>query len=228
VSQINCWNNKRNALGCLSVGVLLTCSLSLGTAAVVNEPIDWCKIRTSFKAFVDDPSPANGRIFVDALPKRPSRNPNEIEFKERLKTLDLIVNPIGHSAFRKITIDGNRYAFEAVFRLLNISDAAYSEMLLSLLGEIVRIHPRKFLDVLYEYRDMEAFVADGFPVTWTKYDPRSKEEENELRMRIEALDSVSDEKYREVRDICVSEIQKALIRLKRQSSSGIYLKVLSR
>ncbi len=210
---MNTSSRRRRAIGliCSTILMMSLCSRGYGQSALIctdRSAINWNEIRKAFVAFVNDPSPPKGSSLVGALPGDPARDTSEPG--ERLKTVNLIVNPIGDSRFRAIALEGNKYAVEAVFRLLNITDGAHAEMLLMLLGDIVRLHPKLFLEVLYRYKDMETFRFAGYPVKMNKFNMGSPARRHELWSRIEALESVKEEYLQELRDACISELRAAL------------------
>ena len=193
--------------------IILCCYLSLEPSAIAHQegqPIDWNGIRKAYVSFSKNPSSCNGEVFVKELPKTPILDVRESE--EKLNTYYLIISPIDHSPFRSIVLDGNRYAVEAVFRLLNISDGAGTEMLFSLLGDVMKLHPRLYLEILDKYKDMEFFKLVGNAVEWNTEPLGSKEEKVELQTRIDALETVKDKEYRALRDACILELQKAMKR----------------
>lgn len=165
-------------------------------------------IRNAFLAYLDNPSPENGKSFVATLPDKSVCLSNQ---EERSKTIELIVSSGRNSRLGKRALAGDRYAIEAAFRLLNITDAAYSEMVLILLGDVVRAQPKMFLEVLLSYKDSEQFKADGFPVSMTIYRDDAKYR-RELETRIKALDTIKDTKYTEIRDACILQLRKEIRR----------------
>jgi hypothetical protein len=197
---------------CFCLFMTLGCLLSLEKPALSHQegsPVDWSGIREAYIAFVKNPSPCNGEVFVNKLPEMPILDVKEV--KEKLKTYFLIISPIDISPFRRIVLDGNRYAVEAVFRLLNISDGAGTEELVILLGEVMRLHPRLYLETLDKYKDMEFFKITGsYGVAMTTEPLGSKEEKVELQARIDALETVKDKEYRALRDARILELQKAI------------------
>ncbi|MFQ6070843.1 MAG: hypothetical protein ACE5LC_10025, partial [Candidatus Aminicenantales bacterium] len=131
---------------------------------------------------------------------------------DRRKTVDYILDVFTYGVLENEIWAGNRYAVEAVFRLLNFSDAGFSKDLRTTLATLIRINPRLFLEVLYEYRNSRSVKAAGPPVLIlpVAYVDRFKAQVYEYRMRIKALESVDEPKYREIRKACVDLLLKAI------------------
>ncbi|MBN2256849.1 MAG: hypothetical protein JW704_03370, partial [Anaerolineaceae bacterium] len=207
--------------------------MSYEQSAVAQEgsTVDWEGIRKSYCAFVANPSAYNGEVFVKQLPSTPILFLKE--FEEKLKTYDLIVKPIDNSQFRRIALKGNIYAVEAVFRLLNMSDGSGTEMLFILLGDIMRLHPSLYLEILEKYINMDFFRLVGNAVAMNAMPLGSEEEKAELKARIDALGTVKDEKYLGLRDACILELRKAIKReskgsLSIPSTGGFWRNTMSR
>jgi hypothetical protein len=169
--------------------------------------IDWDKIRRIFIAYLKSPTSENGTLFVEALPRHQVYDADQ---EEVIKTIDLILGDGVCSPFSRRVIEGDRNAVEALFRMLNITDAGATEMVLELIGEVVRQYPRIFLAVLYEYKDSDMFKIGGYPVKMNRYEINSEEERRELRMRIKALETVKDPIFADIRDECIRELRRIL------------------
>jgi|WetSurMetagenome_2_1015567.scaffolds.fasta_scaffold81324_2 hypothetical protein len=208
--------NGFGAVKAISICILIImCSivdLAQPTLAHQESPsIDWNGIREAYENFIKNPSSCTGAKFLAKLPETPILRVKEVD--EKLRTYDLIISPINHSLFRRIVLNGNAYAVEAVFRLLNISDGAGTEELLLLLGRVMKEHPRLYLEILDKYKDMEFFrLVGGYGVEMNTEPLGSKERMVELQNRINSLETVQDVRYRVLRDRCILELRKAMKR----------------
>jgi hypothetical protein len=125
----------------------------------------------------------------------------------------MIIDPVDNSVFGRMVQDGNEYAVEAAFRLINISTGgAGAEMLFILLGDVMRVHPRLYLEILDKYKDMEFFKLVRNPVGQTALPLGSEGDKAELQARINALETVNDEQFRTLRDDCINMLREALAR----------------
>jgi hypothetical protein len=181
------------------------------TSGLINNDeqiIDWDKIRSSFDAYLEYPSPENAKAFLDTLPRD--------KIKVYTETANKVVDYI--YTFRNLAIleneiwAGDRYSTEAAFRLFNIADRDFAEELNMTLGALVRINPGLFLEVLYEYKDLWLFKDRGYPVygVGPGYEDRIKTRIYELEMRIKALESVKTVKYLELREECIRQLREAI------------------
>ena len=170
--------------------------------------IDWGKIKSAFDAFLEYPSPENSKAFLDSIPKDKTKN----ERGDKSKIMDYIIDSFNYGILENEIWAGNRYAVEAAFRLLNFSDGQFAEDLCTTLGTLIRINPRLFLEAIYEYRNSWFVRVAGPPVHNfdLAYADRLKAQTYEYKMRIKALESVSDQKYMEIRKVCVDQLLKAI------------------
>jgi hypothetical protein len=175
-------------------------------AAIDEEIMDWDKVMSAFDVFLEYPSPENTKAFMDSIPKDETKN----ESGDASKTIDHIIDAFSYGILENEIWAGNRYAVEAAFRLLNFSDGEFAEDLCTTLGTLIRINPRLFLEVLYEYKNSWFVKEVGPPVhnLGYAYVDRLKAQQYELRMRIKALESISDPKYMEIRKACIDQLLK--------------------
>ena len=177
-------------------------------AAINEKTMDWDMVKSAFDAFLEYPSPENAKAFSDAIPRDKTKN----ERGNKSKTIDYITDGLTYGVLDNEILAGNRYAVEAAFRLLNFSDGGFARDLCITLGSLIRINPRLFLEVLYEYKSSWVIKAAGPPVLnlGYAYVDRFKAQAYENRMRIKALESVADPKYMEIRKACVDKLLKEI------------------
>lgn len=173
--------------------------------------IDWDKIKSSFDAYLEYPSPENAKAFSDTLPT----DYIKVDTETANKVVDYIYTFRNYAILENEIWAGDRYSTEAAFRLLNIADGGFAENLHMTLGALVRINPKLFLQVLYEYKDLWLFKYRGYPVYMVGpgYRERTKARIYEYRMRIKALESLKDPKYLEIKEACISRLLESIKRL---------------
>jgi hypothetical protein len=173
--------------------------------------INWDKIKSSFDAYLEYPSPENAKAFLDTLPKDKIKN----EKGDGSKVLYYIFTFRNYAILENEIWAGDRYSTEAAFRLINVADGGFAEDLHMTLGALVRINPRLFLEVLYEYKNAWYVKYTGYPVDMVGpgYEDRTKTRIYEYRMRIKALESVKDPKYWVIIKACVRQLNEAIMEL---------------
>lgn len=175
--------------------------------------IDAEKAISAYSSFLDRPTTENAKSFADLLPEhRPDSNRRMKQ--DIMLILDYVINKAdNYFLLDKEANAGDMNAIEAIFRLSILSDGAYSEVLLSTLGNIIRNHPGKFLYCLAKYAEpdstdeqlgMFATMMDSY------YVDRLQASRHEIRMRIRALESISDERYARVKQACIRRLNKTL------------------
>jgi hypothetical protein len=206
-------SQKAKLLLCLiAAGLVTYLPGSYQSEANIDEQIiDWDKIKSSFDAYLEYPSPENAKAFSDTLPT----DNIKVDTETARKVVDYIYTFRNYAVLENEIWAGDRYSTEAAFRLINVADGAFGETLDMTLGTLVRINPGLFLEVLYEYKDLWLFKYTGYPVYGVEacYFDRTKARIYQYRMRIKALESVKDPKYSEIREACVSRLLESIKRL---------------
>jgi hypothetical protein len=198
---------------CLIVAGLVTYLPGSYQSSARNDEqmVDWDKIKSSFDAYLEYPSPENAKAFLDTLPTGETK----IDTEDKIKVVNYIDTFENYAILENEIWAGDRYSTEAAFRLFNIADGAFAESLNMTIGALVRINPRLFLEVLYEYKNLWLFKHRGYPVygVGAGYEDRIKARIYEYRMRIKALESVKDPKYYVIKKVCVSRLLESIKRL---------------
>jgi len=168
--------------------------------------IDWDKVKSTFWDYLKDPVPENAKLFLDTLPKEKTNNETG---DKAAATLYIYDNYLSFEAGVSGVLAGDRYLAEAAFRLLNFSDAGFSESLDQMLGNLARERPRLYLEFLLKHRN-GSFIKDvGLPILETN----SWEPEDmiaEWTKRVNALKTVKETKYRQIRDECIRLLEGAI------------------
>lgn len=173
-----------------------------------EQVLDWDKVLAAYGSYIDYPSQENARALLIALPL-------DRLFKKSGDTgqaLNLLFSPDNFPVLYEEAISGDRKAIEIYFRLLNVADGYYTELLLSGLGSFMRNYPQLFLEILLKYKDINHIKNNGYPVSFigAGHNVHSKAAIYILEKRIEALESVTDPRYSEIKESCIRKLRKAI------------------
>jgi hypothetical protein len=151
--------------------------------------------KTPWEEFIDLPTPEHARA-VNAMFL--SGNPTEDEsFSTNERGLMLLDAQV--RAF-------DEEAIECAFRLLASADGAYGEMLSESLGSLIRPNPKLFLKHYSRHQQsidrLDALVGNFGANYIDSYDAMVYES----KMRIKALQSVTDRSLRGARDRCIAAL----------------------
>jgi hypothetical protein len=179
----------------------------------------WLNVDKAAKAYFAEPSPSNAQKLYMALPQRQLSVLDDDGFERVLQTIFDFFPGEGanFSILEKKIQEGEPNAADVGFRLINIADGAFAEVLLHDLGKILDKDAGLFLHKLAEHQgNTEPTVFDLldsilYPVAWwerpDRDDDMNKYNEilkNRLENRIKALESIDDENVRPIRDRCLS------------------------
>ena len=168
-----------------------------------QELIDWDKVKSTYTEYLKNPTPDNGKRLLEALPQEKT----EDEQGDISRAVAYIDND--YIAFEGRILAGDRFLIEAAFRLLNFSDAGFSESLDQMLGNLARERPKLYLEFLLKYRNGSFIRNVGLPILETN----SWEPEDmiaEWTKRVNALKTVKETKYRQIRDECIRQLDGAI------------------
>jgi len=168
-----------------------------------QELIDWDKVKSTYTEYLKNPTPDNGKRLLEALPQEKT----EDEQGDISRAVAYIDND--YIAFEGRILAGDRFLIEAAFRLLNFSDAGFSESLDQMLGNLARERPKLYLEFLLKYRNGSFIRNVGLPILETN----SWEPEDmiaEWTKRVNALKTVKETKYRQIRDECIRLLEGAI------------------
>ena len=201
---------SRRVLGVVSFSLAAAMGFLLGGSLSIEDvqetTIDWDKVKSAFRDYLKDPVPENAKLFLDTLPKE--RTSNDMG-DENVATLYIYDNCLSFESGVLGVLAGDAYLAEAAFRLLNFSDAAFSEALREILANLATRNPKLFLKLLEKYKASPHIKRVGYPVYGTTSYAR-EEILSEWRKRIEALKTVKETKYRQIRDECIRLLEGAI------------------
>jgi hypothetical protein len=173
-----------------------------------NQVLDWNEVLPAFERYFNYPSPENAKAVLAVLPRE---KPDKLVGNTG-QALEYIINSREFGILASEALAGERYSAEILFRLRNFSDGWASEVVDGTLGAILRINPKLFLEVLFEYQDASFIKRGGYPVAYPNYSYNNHPSafKYELGKRIEALERVDDPKYDKLKQACLRELRKEI------------------
>lgn len=179
------------------------------TMAQSQRSTDWRGIQGAFTAYVEYPSGANAKKVVSLLP-----NGEHIQYtneKSEAEATEFVYQKLNMLERQVISRDPD--AVELAFRLKTIADGAFAEDLDIVLGQLIRIDPRLFLQqlkiALSGIGRLDALVGNYGDVYVDKFAAQRLETDR----RTDALESVSDPALQAIRDECIGELRKIRLQL---------------
>jgi hypothetical protein len=168
-----------------------------------EEAINWEVIKKAYDEYLIYPSTENAHKLYETLPKEDIGR-LEVEGRDVRK---YIYENYQLLAYQMLA--GDRNAVKVAFRLFNISDADFTESIDSTLGQLIRIHPKLFLEELELHKNVYFVQEVDYPLfgTHPSFIDRDKAEELELELRVKALESVEDKELRTIRDECINQLR---------------------
>jgi hypothetical protein len=189
-----------------SLAILTLARFGFGQAQHPSESLaDWDKIRQHFETLYQCPCSENAKTLMNSIPKgRISKKSGDYS-----GMVEFIMDK--YSLLETEVLAGNRYAAEVLFRLLSVSDGAFTSDILATIGLLIRINPKLFLDMVINYRE-SPFLKERLPVygIGLEYVDNKTARRYEYEMRIKSLESIDGDEYAETIDSCV-RVLKAMI-----------------
>jgi len=181
-----------------------------------GQDLDWGRVLPTFERYFNYPTPENAKAVLSVIPKE---QPGKVLGDTR-RALASISSAETYGILALESKAGDKHSVELLIRLLGISETPESKLFKSTLGAIVRLNPRLFLDVLYDYKDAASMKTAGYSVAHLDdaYIDRPCASKHELEKRIMSLDGVTEPKYDELKQACLSELEQAIEKLKRKRS----------
>jgi hypothetical protein len=201
---------------------------------ISRERAYWEKGIKAASEYFEDPSPEHAKELFMALPRNRSEIDAFLDAEGEQRLLDYIMDFLRGGERRHLSIlereieAGEPYAIDVAFRLFSITDGGYEESLCFILGELlVPNHPRLFLqrasihntDVGQSkfWDHLECILgmgADWGEIPEAGGDPEKyKQIYNErIVRRIKALESVDDPDLIKLRDQCIVELKKGIVK----------------
>jgi hypothetical protein len=165
--------------------------------------LDWNKLSIAWQGFLSNPTKTNGTKVCLLLPSKHYgiTEPDSVYHKswdslyENLYKLEALV------------ISQRRIAVKVAFSLFPISDAAFTETLDQMLGKLIQINPRMFLEELSSHRNLVGALGGLLGNLGEEFVDNIEAQNSEIKLRIRALKSVKIKMLSSVRDECIAELQ---------------------
>lgn len=193
--------SRKATLVAFCMAVILLWPSAFSSCADKRETVDWQIIKKTFDEYLEYPSTENAAQLCAVLPKENVKN-----ISENHGVFEYLYQNYETLAYEMKC--GDRNAVTAAFRLFNISDGAFTEEIEWSLAELIRIQPKLFLEEL-ELHKNEYFMREvNYPLygEGSFFVDRMNAQLLETEMRIKALESVSDEGLRPIRDECIKRL----------------------
>ena len=150
--------------------------------------------QTAWEQYLELPTPENAARVQQALYSDPSTRGRSLH--EDLLLLEIQV------------ISADREAVRLAYRLSVESDGHYSEMLDAMLGRLIRIDPKLFLQELKRHRSQVSRLDSLLGQHGRPYIDRHRARSYEDEQRIAALMTIADPSLKDIRDECVGMLKK--------------------
>ena len=208
--------NQKVQDGLMKHAWLLMLVAFLGIGSYGQEiAIDWGNIMEVATTYFAVPSSENALRFYNALPKVQVQIKNEEEAFSKVNSY-IFSNLV---LLEKQVLKADRNSVKVAVRLWTIADGAFAEDLSDMLGQLIQIAPKMFLeetrDFPWSYHGHEGFLEwlkEGHIVCnggvlggEVEYDEQAVRAE--LLRRIQALETVKEKDLMEFRDICINIIK---------------------
>lgn len=166
--------------------------------------VNWHRLDTAWQAYLYYPSCDNALNVYKLLPSS-----GHIDY-----TYSQIEKDVMDSILENITLlerqiyASDTNAIKVAFRLLSISDGAFTEVLCMILGNLIRINPQLFLKELADNPDWMVILGSLVGNFGDEYIDKMRARELEVSDRIKALQSVQDEELLMLREECIKALKK--------------------
>ena len=180
---------SQNVNGMLKIFLMLAAGLMSSLALA----------QTAWERYIEIPSPENADL-VDRMEYSPDAlSPRDTYRFEHVLLLETQIS------------SGDPAAFRLAYRLRgNAASAALFEDLNKALSRMIRPHPKVFLAEIQKLGTSSESLFDALLTTGEEYVDLPEARSYELRMRLEAIRSVEDDRLRGTRDICIAILEDAV------------------
>ncbi len=180
--------------------------------AVTGTAPSWPEVAKAAESYRSAPSQDRAKALLDLLPQKGLKQ-YEYPSDALAKSLCALVPTLTPGV-----LAGHRSEVRLAFRLLHVSDGAFAEDLLDLLGELAGQHPALYLEELGRCRPEFSTLMDPIKsVSWVWGETPTGTAISKLRQRQETLRSVRSRSLRNLRDEC---LQALVVSLRRWEPNG--------
>jgi hypothetical protein len=177
----------------------------------ISQP-DWDNILKAGQTYFDDPTSANALELYKALPKEKVR-----AVRDKQKFRDVFYFFDAHlGVLERQVLLADRNSVRVAVRLWTIADGAFSEVLNEMLGDLIQVDPKMFIEEIREfpwpkdYGDFDEWLGQGNILCAAGIEASEEVRRKKLESRITALETVADSRLAKVRDRYISIIRRHL------------------
>jgi hypothetical protein len=188
--------------------ILLLLLAPLGGAQSSVSPPDWDKILKAGQTYFNDPTSANSLELYKALPETQVRSVRDgQEFRDVFYFFDAHLGALEHHVLL-----ADRNAVRVAVRLWTIADGAFAEVLSEMLGDLIQVDPKMFIEEIRnfpwpkDYGDFDEWLSQGNILCAAGIEVSEEIRRKKLESRIRALETVTDSRFAKVRDHYISII----------------------
>lgn len=192
------------------------CSAGMAHAeeTAANVPtVDWPELEKVWNQYLAYPSGDNARKVMKVLPT--SGHVQYTHAADEDRVIELVSSNL--DMLERQVFSGDRDATRLLFRLSPIVDGALAEDRVIILGALVRINPRLFLEEYKAYRSAcpcRGYVENDGP----PYVDKQEAQNLETELRLAALMNITDPELLEVRDECVAALKEIMSSLEKEEA----------
>lgn len=184
--------------------ILLIPNISNAASGHDTNRFDWLKLKKAFESYANYPTSANAAKVTTLLPKN-----NHVKYtndKNEQETLTFIRDAYQFDMLERQVMSGDREAIRLAFNMFTIADGGFAEDLCIMLGSLIRIHPKLYLEGLEEFQGLppiDALVGNTGYIFVDRIDARC----HEIQLRIDSLSNVKDAAFLNIRTRCIESLQ---------------------
>jgi hypothetical protein len=175
--------------------------------------LEWGSIESAWLRYVDEPNRENAESLCRLIPRHAKIAKGDYENWHRV--VNLIKGKL--DVLEKQVAKGRETSLQLVFHLLEISDGAFAEELIFIIGNSIKKHPRQFLRTLSQFphriegRTLDAFLSNSHP----DFYGIPAVELSILKVRKKRLATVKDPDLQPLKQQCVTAIDKNIEELRK-------------
>ncbi len=176
--------------------LLLISSQAMATQS--SGEINWTGLKHAFEEYANYPSGTNADKVATYLPKdKRITHSGPTQMKE---TIEFIYDSYQLGMLERQVLSGDKQAVMLTYNLLSIADGGFSEDVSIMLGTLIRINPKLFLEGLYKYQVLIGRIDGLVGNQGYVYVDRMEASCYDSQLRIDALSTVHESTLQEVRD----------------------------
>lgn len=170
--------------------------------------LNWTGLKQAFEKYANYPSGANAEKVIGYLPKN-----NRIEFSnsdQEQETIEYIYDRYQLEILERQVLSGDKPSVMLAFNLLSIADGGFSEGIDIILGTLIRINPKLFLEGLRKHQALVGRIDGLVGNQGHIYVDRIEASCYDSQLRIDALSTVHESTLQEVKDKSIEVLRKVI------------------